>query len=156
MVYIREAHPVDGWRMPQNDREGIAPTEPKTEAERQKVASDCVKALKLPMPCLLDGMDNAAQRAWAGWPDRLYVVDHTGKVTYQGEPGPRGFQVKAWEEALAKAVAAAPALKPEDKPKPEPVPDPEPKPGEKPADKPADKPAGDAKPADKPRDGGAK
>lgn len=143
--------------MPQNDRDGITPTEPKTEAERQKVASDCVKSLKLPMPCLLDGMDNAAQRAWAGWPDRLYLVDHTGKVTYQGEPGPRGFQVKPWEEAIAKAVAATPVLKPEDRPRAEPVPDPDaPKPadGAKPGDKPADGTKPGEKPADKPKDDG--
>ncbi|MCI0339877.1 MAG: hypothetical protein L0216_01790 [Planctomycetales bacterium] len=108
IVYIHEAHPVDGWRMPQNDSAGIKVTDPKTEQERQAVASDCVKSLKLTLPCLLDNVENTTDKAYGGWPDRLYVIGHDGKVAYKGDPGPRGFTPPAWQEAIQKAVAAAP------------------------------------------------
>jgi acetyl esterase len=51
--------------------------------------------MKLSIPCLLDGMDDAVEKAYAGWPDRLYIVDAEGapgtvmpflyKKTPQGE-----------------------------------------------------------------------
>ena len=37
LVYIREAHPVDGWHMPTPD--GVCYKQPKTLAERGRVAS---------------------------------------------------------------------------------------------------------------------
>jgi hypothetical protein len=49
-------------------------------------------------------MQNTAQKAYAGWPDRLYVLDAEGKVAYRGEPGPRGFKPAEAEEALKKAL----------------------------------------------------
>ncbi len=116
IVYIKEAHPTDGWRMPQNDSAGIEVKDPKTEKERQGVASDCVKSLKLTLPCILDNVENAADKAYGGWPDRLYVIGHDGKVAYKGDPGPRGFLPAAWEDAIKKAVAAAPTPVPEKKP----------------------------------------
>jgi hypothetical protein len=48
--------------------------------------------LKLTMPTLIDGDDNAVNRAYAGWPDRLYVIGVNGRVAYQGAPGAEGVQ----------------------------------------------------------------
>ncbi|MBI4563759.1 MAG: deiodinase [Planctomycetes bacterium] len=104
VVYIREAHPVDGWRVPQNDRQGIEVDEPVTEKEREDVASKCARALKLSIPFLIDDMKNTAQQAYAGWPDRLYVIDTEGKVAYRGDPGPRGFKPAEAEAALKKLL----------------------------------------------------
>lgn len=120
VVYIKEAHPSDGWRMPQNDRSGIDVNQPKTETERIQVAQTACKALKLSMPCLIDDMLNSTDQAWSGWPDRLFVVAHDGLVAYRGEPGPRGFDAKAWEVAIKIAIEKAPAPKPDaDKPDPD-------------------------------------
>ncbi len=52
-------------------------------------------------------MDNAVGNAYAGWPDRLYVIDTAGTVAYQGEPGPRGFRPREAEEALRKLLGAS-------------------------------------------------
>jgi len=99
-VYILEAHPEDGWKMPANAREGIRVNQPTSQEERSKIAGQCMKDLDLSIPCLVDDMQNTAQKAYAGWPDRLYVIDKEGKVAYKGEPGPRGFKPEEAEAAL--------------------------------------------------------
>lgn len=76
----------------------------RTYEERVKVAGECLKDLKLSIPCLVDDMQNTAQKAYAGWPDRIYVIDKDGKVAYRGEPGPRGFRPAEAEEALKKLL----------------------------------------------------
>lgn len=87
VVYIREAHPADGRRPIPN-----APKDPKSLDERESVASDCVKGMKLSIPFLIDDMQDTANKAYAAWPDRMYIVDRQGKVAYKGEPGPKGFK----------------------------------------------------------------
>ena len=47
-VYVREAHPTDGWRMSSNDRDGVTFAQPTTDAERCEVASKCCAALQRP------------------------------------------------------------------------------------------------------------
>lgn len=90
--------------MAANEKEGIKVNQPKTYEERVKVAGECLKDLKLSIPCLVDDMQNTAQKAYAGWPDRIYVIDKDGKVAYRGEPGPRGFRPAEAEEALKKLL----------------------------------------------------
>jgi hypothetical protein len=103
-VYILEAHPEDGWKMAANEKEGIKVNQPKTYEERTKVAGECLKNLKLSIPCLVDDMQNTAQKAYAGWPDRFYVIDKEGNVAYKGRPGPAGFKPAEAEEALKKLL----------------------------------------------------
>lgn len=105
MVYIREAHPTDGWQVPQNQKDNILVKDPTTDAEREKVAKDFAKQFKLKLPVLLDTIDDKMEKNYAGWPDRLYVIDGNGKIAYKGAPGPRGFkpdELPAVLDALAK------------------------------------------------------
>ncbi|MBI2901452.1 MAG: deiodinase [Planctomycetes bacterium] len=102
IVYIMEAHPQDGWKAPANEREGIKVDQPKSYEDRVKVAGECLKDLKLSIPMLVDDMKNTAQKAYAGWPDRLYVIDKEGKVAYKGAQGPQGFKPAEAEEAVKK------------------------------------------------------
>lgn len=104
IVYILEAHPTDGWQVPQNERENVEYAQPKTYEERVKVAGDCMKGLKITIPCLVDDMKNSAQKGYAGWPDRFYVVDKSKKVAFKGDPGPAGFKPKDAEDALKKLL----------------------------------------------------
>ena len=99
IVYIKEAHPSDDWAMRVNPRLKYI-KDPTTFFERFQVANTCVADLKLTIPCLIDGMDNAAARAYKGWPDRLYVIGKDGKVAFQGGPGPGGFKPAELETAL--------------------------------------------------------
>jgi hypothetical protein len=79
--------------VPQNERDKILVPDPKTLAERKKVAEGFAEQFKLKLPILVDPMDDPFEQGFAAWPDRVYVLDATGKVAYKGEPGPRGFQV---------------------------------------------------------------
>lgn len=103
MIYIREAHPSDGWVAPANTRAGIEVKDPKTHSERTDVAKRACSTLKIKIPCLVDDVDDAVNRAYAAWPDRLYIVDTAGKIALAGAQGPRGFApaVHEAEERLA-------------------------------------------------------
>ena len=101
-VYIKEAHPVDGvggYRSDFNVDKGIAFDQPKTEDERAAVAH-CLLRLDLRMPMLLDDMTNQAEEKYVAWPDRLFVLDAAGLVTYHSALGPKGFDVDEWEAAI--------------------------------------------------------
>ena len=91
MVYIREAHPTDGWQMESNVKEQVMYAQPTTEAQRATVASACMVGLRLSIPALLDTLDNRADIAFNGWPERLYVLSPRGQIMYQGGKGPYGF-----------------------------------------------------------------
>ena len=46
-VYVREAHPEDGWILPENRRSGVAVTDPKTDdAQEIPWISDIFRILK--------------------------------------------------------------------------------------------------------------
>lgn len=109
VVYIREAHPEEGWILPENRRSGIAVNEPTTDAERVAVASNCAAKLEMSMPTVIDGVDNAVASAYGGWPDRLYLVGTDGRIAYQGGEGPFGFKPDDLEQAIERHLAAVPA-----------------------------------------------
>src|SRR5947208_499625 len=94
VVYIREAHPTDGRQVPINVKERILVPDPKTLEERQKVAEEFAEQFKVSIPILVDTLDDKVEKAYAGWPDRMYVIDAKGKIAYKGGPGPGGFKVK--------------------------------------------------------------
>ncbi len=118
LVYIREAHPADGWRTKGNDAAGIAINDPRTQEEREDVAGKCMSTLRFTIPCLVDGIDNAVEKAYAAYPDRIYVIDPAGKIAYKSGPGPRGFRPREMEVALKKVLgeSGGPFVTPEDKP----------------------------------------
>jgi hypothetical protein len=99
-VYIREAHPADGWKMENNDHVGVTVDQPKTQEARNLVASHCCQALRLAMPLLVDTIDDQLNRAYSGFPDRLYLIDREGKVVYKGGRGPYGYKPRELEQAL--------------------------------------------------------
>jgi hypothetical protein len=99
-IYVREAHPTDGWRMAANDRAGIAIAQPRSTKERTAVAGRCCQALHMTMPLLVDDVDDAVGHAYSGMPDRLYVISREGQVVYKGGRGPFGFKVGEMEQAL--------------------------------------------------------
>lgn len=100
-VYVREAHPTDGWAMSSNDKVGISFEQPKTLADRIGVAQKCCSSLEINMPLLVDEVDDRVGHAYSGMPDRIYVIDRDGKVVYKGGRGPFGFKPGEMEQALA-------------------------------------------------------
>jgi len=105
LVYIREAHPHDGWRVPNNLIENIIYNEPTTDEERTEVASACQINLDIRMPMLVDGIDNDVDNKYVGLPMRLFLVDANGKIAFAGKKGPFGWDDEAFEEALKKVIA---------------------------------------------------
>lgn len=104
-MYIREAHPDDGWGKNVKLREGVVFKSPKDQAERAILAAKCAVDFKLSMPFLMDGMDDAVSKAWGGWPDRLAVIDIDGRIAHYSGPGPGGFKPKPCEQDLKKILA---------------------------------------------------
>ncbi len=43
------------------------------------------------IPSVVDDIDDSANFAYAGWPDRLYLIGRHGKVVFHGGRGPFGF-----------------------------------------------------------------
>jgi hypothetical protein len=99
-VYVREAHPTDGWAMKANELAGIAIKQPTNYYERVGVADQCGKALKMTMPLLVDTMNDEVGHAYSGMPDRLYIIDRQGKVAYKGGRGPFGLMPGEMEQSL--------------------------------------------------------
>ena len=105
VVYIKEAHPEDGWVLACNRREQIAVADPATLEERAGVAQTCASRLAIRIPVLLDGVDNDVASAYGGWPDRLYLIGHDGRVAFQGGEGPFGFDPAELERAIEQELA---------------------------------------------------
>src|ERR1043165_2565383 len=94
LIYIREAHPDSVLLTLKEGKEQLLKVAQTAKInERTETAQLCVATLKLTMPTLIDGEDNAVNYAYAAWPDRLYVIGKDGKIAYQGGPGPGGFRV---------------------------------------------------------------
>lgn len=53
------------------------------------------------MPGALDTMDGRAEKAYAAWPERIYIVGRDGRILYKGDVGPFGFHPDEAEKALA-------------------------------------------------------
>src|SRR5262245_10978144 len=70
-------------------RNGVLAIEKMAEArdfdERCRRARSCGASVGIPV--LVDTADNATATAYAAWPQRIYVVDHDGTITFKGRPG---------------------------------------------------------------------
>jgi hypothetical protein len=86
--------------MQSNDRVGVSIAQPATQAARNLVASHCCQALNLTMPLLVDTIDDQVNRAYSGFPDRLYLIDREGKIAYKGGRGPFGYKPRELEQTL--------------------------------------------------------
>jgi len=104
VVYIEEAHPIDAWQLEDNVKEGVLFKSTQTAEERDDVAHLCVVKLGIEMPALVDEPDNRVERAYTGWPDRLYVVGSDGRVAYKSQAGPFGFKPDGVEAVLKRIV----------------------------------------------------
>jgi hypothetical protein len=103
VVYIREAHPEEGWVVTPNREEGITVNDPTNTQERVEVAASCALNLKIRMPVVVDDIDDNIAAAYGALPDRLYLVGKDGRIVFQGDEGPWGFDPKALQAAIEEA-----------------------------------------------------
>lgn len=113
-IYIREAHPIDGWwlgrRLTKTIIKKVFPYpiasmehyDPKTIEERRSVAGECQTATKFGIHTFIDEMDDHVNKAYAAWPTRLYLIGMDGKVVYHGGLGPYGFKPAKFKTAIEK------------------------------------------------------
>ena len=99
-VYIKEAHPDDGWQLDSNRRDKVVYRDPKSWNERRSIAKTACTRLKLDMPVVVDTLDNQVDNLYAGWPERMFVVDRNGKIAYAGAQGPWGFKPDEVDKTL--------------------------------------------------------
>lgn len=102
VIYIQEAHASDAWQLNVNIRDNVVFADPKTAEDRAAVAGVCVRNLKIELPALLDDSVNSVERAYTGWPDRLYLIDRGGRIAYKSRPGPYGFKPAELKAALGR------------------------------------------------------
>jgi hypothetical protein len=107
VVYIQEAHPTDGWQMPSNIRDHVLVASTKTLEQRDEAAHTCVVKLGIEIPALVDDVQDTTERAYTGWPDRLYVVDRNGRIAYKSKAGPFGFHPEEVAKVLPQLVSTS-------------------------------------------------
>ncbi|MCS7168024.1 MAG: deiodinase-like protein [Gemmatales bacterium] len=93
LVYIREAHPDSLLHVAGDVKhvlEKIGQID--TLVQRWPCVQQCTAMLQLPMPAVVDKLDNRVNYAYAAWPERLVVVGVDGRIAYYGGPGPAGFR----------------------------------------------------------------
>lgn len=113
-IYIKEAHPTDEWQMDSNEKDQVCYPQPRSTRARAEIAGDFAKRFKYDIPLLVDPIEDPANEVYAGWPERLYVIDEGGRIAYKGGMGPFEFhpeEVEAWlarrfPDAAAGAVMA--------------------------------------------------
>ena len=91
VVYINEAHPADG-HSPVEYAKQLGITKHQDYGQRCTTAQMLVDDKKLTVPCLIDGMDNAVNRSYRAWPDRIYLVRTDGRLAVVASRGPWGFE----------------------------------------------------------------
>jgi hypothetical protein len=116
-IYIREAHPKDGWWLGKGlfglalkltrSKAATDVLDPKTIEERRKIAGNCQQALQYGIQTYVDDMDDSVNRAYAAWPTRLYLIGKNGRVVYHGGVGPYDFHPSKLEAAIEQYLAEA-------------------------------------------------
>ena len=109
-IYIREAHPKDGWWLGggitgrllkmRNSKAATDIYDPRSIEERQEVAKRCENTLQYDIPTYVDEMDDAVNKAYAAYPTRLYLIGLDGRVVYAGGLGPFGFKPAEIQAAI--------------------------------------------------------
>lgn len=92
--------------MDSNRQEGLVFTQPKSFDERRALARVLVEKLDYRLPLAIDDLDGRAEKVFAAWPERLYVLAPGGRVAYKGDMGPFGFHPDEAERALVEVLSA--------------------------------------------------
>ena len=104
LIYIREAHASDAWQLEINEKENVVYEEPQLYDERISLASTCSTNLGIEFPALVDTIEDTTEIAYTAWPDRLYVIDDSGRIAYKSEAGPFGFKTDRLSKAIEQLV----------------------------------------------------
>ena len=101
MVYVREAHPENGWKMASNAKAGVSVVQPQSVEERAAVARAFCSRLEPRMPVVVDDLNDSVGHAYSGMPARLYLIDRESRIAFKSGRGPFGFKPAELEQAIA-------------------------------------------------------
>ncbi len=73
--------------------------------ERQEVCTACIDDLDIPIPAIVDRLDDRVNKDYAAQPDRLYLVGKDGKIAYAGGRGPGGFKTEELKQAIVQELS---------------------------------------------------
>lgn len=96
IIYVEEAHPADGWIV---KHQRLLPAQ-NNISDRIDAASE-LQSMCPNIPMYVDPFDNKICKAFAAYPERLYVVQDN-VVRYQGKMGPFGYSLDEVETWLVK------------------------------------------------------
>jgi hypothetical protein len=80
---------------------------PQTMDERAAIARACLLRFNFSFPMVLDEIDDEVDDRYQAMPERLYVLDADGRVTWKSGLGPWQFDVDGFERALEAVTSAA-------------------------------------------------
>jgi type I thyroxine 5'-deiodinase len=104
LIYIREAHASDAWQLEINEKENVVYEQPQDYDQRTSLAGACSTNLGIEFPALVDTIEDTTEIAYTAWPDRLYVIDSSGRIAYKSQAGPFGFKTEQLSKALEQLV----------------------------------------------------
>jgi hypothetical protein len=78
--------------------------QPKTFEERTKLAKLLPDRLDYRIPLAVDPIEAPADKAYAAWPERIYVLGVGGRIEYKAAPGPFGFKPDEAETSLKRLL----------------------------------------------------
>jgi hypothetical protein len=58
-----------------------------------------LRRMDVSLPFAVDDMDNRANLLYGAWPERIYIIDESGRIVYRGGLGPFGYhpqEARAW------------------------------------------------------------
>ena len=105
-VYIKEAHPTDGSQSPSNLDDDVLFTQPISDDERAEVAAACMLRFNFSFTMVLDDMTDQTGSTYNAMPERLYLLDAEGRVTWKCGLGPHLFDPDGFEAAIEEVVSA--------------------------------------------------
>jgi len=79
--------------------------DPRTLEERRDAAKMCESAMEYGIRTYVDKMDDPVMKAYAAWPERLYLVGKDGRVAFAGGIGPFDFHPHELKAAIAELLA---------------------------------------------------
>jgi hypothetical protein len=92
--------------MKSNVKDDVCYAQPKNLEQRVAIANDFTKRFKFPLPFGIDDMSNATNDAYAAWPERIYIIDESGRIAYRGGMGPFNYKPEEAREWLAARYGA--------------------------------------------------
>jgi type I thyroxine 5'-deiodinase len=86
--------------MESNRKDDFVFRQPRSMDERRALARLLPERLKYRLPVAVDPIEGPAGKAYAAWPERIYVIAQGGRIEYKSEPGPFGFKPEKAEARL--------------------------------------------------------